>query len=68
MFFSGLFEAASDLKIEWVLIKGVSDYADGTKASSDPWRSFASFMAASVTANILGDPNAFKSWPHHGGK
>ena len=59
---------AHELKLEWVVIKGVSDFADGTKSSSDHWRSFASFMAASVTAHILNNPIAFKDWPHYGGK
>lgn len=52
--------------MEWAVIKGVADYADGTNSSTDEWKRFASFMAASVTANVL-DPIAFKSIPNYKG-
>ena len=54
--------------MEWVVIKGVSDFADGRKSDTNAWRPFASVMAASVTAHILSDPNAFKNLDHYGGK
>ena len=60
-----MFAAAHDLDIEWVVIKGISGYADGRKVK-DSWRTFASFMAASVTAHILSDTNAFHALPHYG--
>ena len=60
-----MFAAAHDLDIEWVVIKGISGYADGRKVK-DSWRTFASFMAASVTAHILSDTNAFQALPHYG--
>ena len=53
--------------MELVVIKGVADYADGTKYSSEAWNRFASFMAASVTANIL-DLIAFKNMPKYEGR
>ena len=64
--FSGLYIAAHDLKMEWAVIKGVSDFADGRKC--DLWRPFASIMAASVTAHILSDPTAFENWDRYGSK
>ena len=60
--FSGLYQAAHDLKIEWGVIKGVSDFANGRKSNTDSWRPFASVMAASLTAHILDDPDIFKDW------
>jgi len=61
----GLFVAAHDLDVEWVVIKGVSDFADGNKSATDEWRPFASKMAASLTAYILSDPSVFEEWPHY---
>ena len=63
--FLGLFAAAHDLEIEWIVIKGVSDYADENKSESDSWRRFASVMAASLTAEILSDHSVFQNWPHY---
>ena len=63
--FSGLYQAAHDLKIEWDVIKGVSDFADGRKSNTDSWRPFASVMAASVMAHILRDPTVFKDWENY---
>ena len=62
--FPGVFAAAHDLKTEWVVVKGIKDYADGSQSSYDEWRTFASVMAASVVANILSDDVIFKDWPH----
>jgi len=61
----GLYVAAHDLDVEWVVIKGVSDFADGNKSDTDEWRPFASKMAASLTAHILKDSILFKDWPHY---
>ena len=66
-FFSGLYKGVHNLKMEWAVIKGVADYADGTNSSTDEWKRFASFMAASVTAKVL-DPIAFKKMPNYKGK
>ena len=38
------------------MIKGISEYADGSSVSSDAWRRFASVMAASLTVNMLSEP------------
>ena len=61
--FSGVYAAAHNLDIEWVVIKGISGYADGRNVK-DSWRTFASFMAASLTAHILSDTIAFQALPH----
>ena len=64
--FIGLFTAAHDLDVEWIVIKGVSDFADGRKSKTDAWRPFASTMAASLTAHLLSDPFVFEELPHYG--
>ncbi|XP_067054348.1 death domain-containing ATP nucleosidase-like isoform X1 [Acropora muricata] len=61
----GLYAAAHDLRIEWVVIKGVSDYAGDNKSASDHWRPFSSLMAASLVAHILSNANVFQKWPHY---
>ena len=53
--------------MEWVVIKGISDYADGSKSKTQAWRPFASVMAASVVANILKVPGLLKDWQHYKG-
>ena len=62
---AGVFAAAFDLEMEWVVIKGISDYADGTKGATAKWRPFASTMAASVVANILKNPVVFQNWHNY---
>ncbi|XP_078366420.1 NLR family CARD domain-containing protein 4-like isoform X2 [Oculina patagonica] len=61
----GIFTAAFDDQIEWLVVKGITDYADGTERVSENWSPFASVMAASVVANILSDPVVFQGWPHY---
>lgn len=56
--------AAYDLKMEWLVIKGVSDYAGDNKPASKDWRPFSSVIAASLVAKILSDVNVFQGWPH----
>jgi len=60
-----VFSAAHDLKVEWVIIKGISDYADGTASSTEHWKPFASVMAASVVNYMLHVPVIFDEWPHY---
>ena len=60
---SGVFAAAYDEKIEWVVVKGVAHFVNQTHLSSE-WMSFASTMAASVVAKMLNDPVVFQEWPH----
>ena len=62
--FPGVFAAAHDLKTEWVVVKGIKDYADGSH-SDEEWGTFASVMAASVVANILNAAVIFEEWPHY---
>ena len=59
----GLRKAAHKMDMAWVVIKGVSDFADGKKFATDYWRPFASVMAPSLTAHIL----TFEPWVHYGG-
>ena len=63
-FFSGVYTAAHDFKTEWVVVKGIKDFADEVQSSSKKWKEIACVMAASVVANILNDPAIFQDWPH----
>ena len=63
--FLGVYAAAQELDIPWTIIKGVSNYSDGGLFEPNPWKKFASLMAASLTAHILSNPVAFKDWPHY---
>ena len=60
-----MFAAAYYHKVEWVVIKGVSDFAGNNKSASDPWRPFASMMAASLVAHVLSAVYVFQDWPHY---
>ena len=66
-FLLGIFIAAFDDQIEWLVVKGITDFADGTECVSEKWNPFASVMAASVVANILSDPVVFQGWHHYTG-
>ena len=66
MFFtSGVYAAAYDANIEWVIVKGVASYFNQSQSASSEWMSFASSIAASVVAKMLNDPTVFKEWPHY---
>ena len=64
---TGLFAAAHDMNIEWVIVKGISHFSDDSNTPYEPWKSFASIMAASLVSNMLNDPVVFKEWPHYEG-
>ena len=55
------------MKLEWVVVKGVSDFAVSSSSTHESWKVFASVMAASVVSNMLSDPYIFEQWPHYGG-
>ena len=65
---AGLYTAAYDLQVEWLVVKGVANYADGSKTANEKWSEFASANAASLVAKILNDSDVFKTWPHYQGK
>ena len=67
-FIAVTFTAALGDQIEWLIVKGIADYADGAELTATSWRPFASVMAASVVSHILSDPPVFSSWPHYGGR
>ncbi|XP_068700177.1 NLR family CARD domain-containing protein 3-like isoform X2 [Montipora foliosa] len=60
----GVFAAAYDEKIEWVVVKGVASFVNQAQLSRSEWMSFASTMAASVVAKMLNNPVVFEEWPH----
>ena len=62
---TGVFAAAHDLRTEWVVVKGIKNYADSSQLANDEWGVFASVMAASVVSNILSNPIVFKEWPNY---
>ena len=64
-FLTGVFAAANDLKTEWVVIKGISCYADCSASLTEDWVPYACTMAASVMNNILSEPAVFEQWPHY---
>ena len=64
---AGIFTAAFDSEIEWLLVKGIADFADGAHMTTESWCSCASVMAASLVKHILGNPAVFRSWPHFDG-
>ena len=68
LFVVGVFVAAYDMKIEWVIVKGVSQFTNDLGPPSNLWKSFACTMAASLVSNMLNDPLIFKNWPHFDGK
>ena len=65
LFFSGLFAAAHDLKIEWVIVKGISHFANGNNPAEKSWESYACIMAASLLSNMLKNSFVFEKWPHY---
>ena len=65
--FPGIFVAAHDLKIEWVIVKGVCDFVGASRTPDESWKAFACVMAASVVFNMLNDPIVFEDWPHYQG-
>ena len=61
----GIFAASHDMKSEWVVVKGMSHFADSRTHES--WETFACVMAASLVSNILCDSCVFEQWPHFEG-
>ena len=61
----GLYAAAYDANIEWVIVKGVASYFHQSQSATSEWMSFASTMAASMVAKMLKDPTVFREWPHY---
>ena len=64
---AGLFTAAFDTRIEWLIFKGIAGFAGGNESSTLPWQRFASVMAASVVFKFLSHANVFSYWPHYRG-
>ena len=66
---TGVFTAAFDSGIEWLIVKGIADYAVSCSAQQNAksWRRCACVMAASLVMHILSNPTVFRSWPHYKG-
>ena len=63
----GVFTAAFDTQLEWLIVKGIADFADGEQVNAGSWEACASAMAASLVSHTLSDPGVFRSWPHYSG-
>ncbi|XP_067018447.1 uncharacterized protein [Acropora muricata] len=61
----GVYAAAYDANIEWLIVKGVASYFHQSQSATSEWMSFASAMAASVVAKMLSDPSIFREWRHY---
>ncbi|XP_067019573.1 protein NLRC3-like isoform X2 [Acropora muricata] len=61
----GVYAAAYDANIEWVIVKGVASHFHQSQSATSEWMSFASAMAASVVAKMLKDPAVFREWRHY---
>ncbi|XP_044170345.1 LOW QUALITY PROTEIN: uncharacterized protein LOC114949279 [Acropora millepora] len=61
----GVYAAAYDANIEWLIVKGVASYFHQSQSATSEWMSFASAMAASVVAKMLNDPTVFQEWPRY---
>ena len=64
---SGIFTVAFDSQIEWLMVKGIADFADGVPLNAESWCSCASLMTASLVKHILSNAAVFRSWPHFDG-
>lgn len=64
---SGIFTVAFDSQIEWLMVKGIADFADGVPFNAESWCSCASLMTASLVKHILSNAAVFRSWPHFDG-
>ena len=63
--FIGVYSAAFDNQLEWVVIKGISYYAVEEQTQTEEWLRFSSIMAASVVKHILSQPDVLKDWPRN---
>ena len=66
-YISGVFTAAFDTQLEWLIVKGIADFADGAQVNAESWEACASAMAASLVSHILSDPGVFRTWSHYQG-
>ena len=58
----GLFSAANDKKVEWILVKGICDFADGNKASNKKkFQETAAESAVSLCKHICKIDSVFSS-------
>ena len=64
---SGVLTATYDTQLEWLIVKGIADFADGEQVNAGSWIAYASAMAASLVSHILSDPGVFRFWPHYSG-
>ncbi len=56
---AGFSAVAARTGVEWIIVKGICDWADGTK--NDYFQALAAHAAASLVFHVLSDPNVFDS-------
>ena len=64
---SGVLTAAYDTQLQWLIVKGIADFADGEQVNAESWEACASAMAASLVSHMLSDPGVFRTWPNYPG-
>ena len=62
---AGLYKAAHDHGVEWVVVKGISNLADGDETAIKDWKVFSSLMAASLVKHMFKYSVVIENWPHY---
>lgn len=57
----GLYAAAQEVGVPWILVKAISDWADGKKSKQD--QPFAAAAAVDLVRAVLSDPGALEGLP-----
>jgi len=60
---AGVYAASFRAKTEWILVKGVCDWADGRK--HDGFQEMAAAASTSLAHFVLSDPNALDGLPEN---
>ena len=48
---------------QWIIVKDISDWGDGTKDEEVDWPPFAAHAAAKFVYTVLSDPSLLNDWP-----
>ena len=67
LFVLGVYAAAFDNELEWLIVRGISEYAGSSGFAGESWECYANVTAASLVAHILTDPIIFADWRNYEG-
>ena len=67
LFVLGVYAAAFDDELEWLIVRGISEYAGSSGFAGESWERYANVMAASLVTHILNDPIIFADWRNYEG-